>query len=143
MDDSSDSEEESSPPEAERPSRKRRRSAEDETSEIKTFNQSVNISGTAEEVESISSESGKSGRSSSEEDEEESPSAKFRRGKKLVQNSVLVLFNFFTGEEISSEFEIDSNDSVDSVEQPGSEDDDREWNMMGAALEREFLGSND
>lgn len=48
-----------------------------------------------------------------------------------------------SGEEISSEFELDSNDSVDSVEQPGDEDDDGEWNMMGAALEREFLGFDD
>ena len=122
---SSESDDGTVPPEAERTARKRKRGVveeEDESKKIKT----VDISGMNDEAESVSSESGKSGRSSSGEDEEESPSTKFRRG-----------------EEISSEFELDSNDSVDSVEQPGDEDDDGEWNMMGAALEREFLGFDD
>lgn len=54
-----------------------------------------------------------------------------------------LIFFILVGEEISSEFELDSNDSVESVEQPGEEEDDGEWNMMGAALEREFLGMNE
>lgn len=47
------------------------------------------------------------------------------------------------GEKISSEFELDSNDSVDSVDKPEDEGEDGDWNMMGAALEREFLGFED
>lgn len=50
---------------------------------------------------------------------------------------------FIPGEKISSEFELDSNDSVDSVGEQGEEDDDGEWNMRGAALERDFLGMDD
>ncbi|XP_017463675.1 PREDICTED: RNA polymerase II subunit A C-terminal domain phosphatase isoform X1 [Rhagoletis zephyria] len=59
------------------------------------------------------------------DDDDESPSAKFRRGEKLP-----------------SDLEMGS-DSDDGS--PGNEDsgDDGEWNMMGAALEREFLGLDD
>lgn len=57
---------------------------------------------------------------SSEEADDDSPSAKFRRGGDLP-----------------SDLDLGSNSG-------GSEDekceDDGEWNMMGAALEREFLG---
>lgn len=52
------------------------------------------------------------------------PSTKFRRGEALP-----------------SDLDLGENESADS---PGSEDppdeiDDGDWNMMGAALEREFL----
>ncbi|CRL03381.1 CLUMA_CG016389, isoform A [Clunio marinus] len=128
---SDDDEKGESPPEAERVARKRRSSPDENEEEVKKFRPTIDLSGKGDESSESGSEreSGGSGRSSSKEDdddEEESPSAKFRRG-----------------EEISSEFELDSNDSVESVEQPGDEEDDGEWNMMGAALEREFLGYED
>ncbi|KAL7735450.1 hypothetical protein ACLKA6_019561 [Drosophila palustris] len=60
-----------------------------------------------------------------EEDDDEMPSAKFRRG-----------------EELPSDLEMgsDSNSENNNQEDDG---DDGEWNMMGAALEREFLGLED
>lgn len=57
-----------------------------------------------------------------EEDDDEMPSTKFRRGEALP-----------------SDLDISSGDSAGSVE-PIDEVDDGDWNMMGAALEREFLG---
>lgn len=60
-----------------------------------------------------------------------------------TQASPTEIFSFYLGEKISSEFELDSNDSVDSVGEQGEEDDDGEWNMRGAALERDFLGMDD
>lgn len=58
-----------------------------------------------------------------EEDDDEMPSAKFRRG-----------------EELPSDLEMGSDSNSENNNQ---EDDDGEWNMMGAALEREFLGLDD
>lgn len=55
--------------------------------------------------------------------EDDLPSRKFRRGGELY--------------ELDMERSPDDNDS-DSFEAP-DEEDDCEWNMMGAALEREFL----
>ena len=136
-DTTSESESDNVPPEAERPSRKRRRSGEKEPEKPPV---TVDISGNGEDENS--DQSGKSGKSS-DEDEEESPSAKFRRGKRDLKSAEIQLNFSISGEEISSEFEIDSNDSVDSVEEAGSGDDDGEWNMMGAALEREFLGMDE
>ncbi|RZC34003.1 RNA polymerase II subunit A C-terminal domain phosphatase [Asbolus verrucosus] len=59
-------------------------------------------------------------------EDDESPSIKFRRGE-LVDSEL--------------DLEQDSQESEGSVEAP-DEVDDGEWNMMGAALEREFLSNN-
>ncbi|XP_971974.2 RNA polymerase II subunit A C-terminal domain phosphatase [Tribolium castaneum] len=59
-------------------------------------------------------------------EDDETPSVKFRRGE-TVDSEV--------------DMEPDSQDSDGSVEAP-DEVDDGEWNMMGAALEREFLSNN-
>lgn len=57
------------------------------------------------------------------DEDDEMPSTKFRRG-----------------EELPSDLDIGSDcNSADSNE-PTDELDDGDWNMMGAALEREFLG---
>ncbi|SPP73739.1 blast:RNA polymerase II subunit A C-terminal domain phosphatase [Drosophila guanche] len=58
-----------------------------------------------------------------EEDDDEIPSAKFRRG-----------------EELPSDLEIGSDSNSENNQE---DEDDGEWNMMGAALEREFLGLED
>ncbi|XP_017061840.1 RNA polymerase II subunit A C-terminal domain phosphatase [Drosophila ficusphila] len=58
-----------------------------------------------------------------EDDDDEMPSAKFRRGEKLPSDL---------------EMGSDSNSEKDP-----EDEDDGEWNMMGAALEREFLGLED
>jgi RNA polymerase II subunit A-like phosphatase len=59
------------------------------------------------------------------DDEDEMPSTKFRRGEALPSDLEL------------------GDDSCGS-DDPPDEIDDGEWNMMGAALEREFLsGSSD
>ncbi|XP_033254090.1 RNA polymerase II subunit A C-terminal domain phosphatase-like [Drosophila miranda] len=58
-----------------------------------------------------------------EDDDDEIPSAKFRRG-----------------EELPSDFEIGSDSNSENNQE---DEDDGEWNMMGAALEREFLGLED
>ncbi|XP_053664624.1 RNA polymerase II subunit A C-terminal domain phosphatase [Anopheles marshallii] len=60
----------------------------------------------------------------SSDDEDESPSAKFRRGEDLPSDL-----------DMGSNSE-GSNEPIDDV-------DDGDWNMMGAALEREFLGLDD
>jgi RNA polymerase II subunit A-like phosphatase len=52
------------------------------------------------------------------------PSTKFRRGEAL-----------------QSDLEFEEDDSCGSDEPP-DEIDDGDWNMMGAALEREFLSGN-
>ncbi|KAH8371535.1 hypothetical protein KR093_007910 [Drosophila rubida] len=59
-----------------------------------------------------------------EEDDDEMPSAKFRRG-----------------EELPSDLEMGSDSNSENNQD--DEGDDGEWNMMGAALEREFLGLED
>ncbi|XP_017147522.1 RNA polymerase II subunit A C-terminal domain phosphatase [Drosophila miranda] len=58
-----------------------------------------------------------------EDDDDEIPSAKFRRG-----------------EELPSDLEIGSDSNSENNQE---DEDDGEWNMMGAALEREFLGLED
>ncbi|KAH8402123.1 hypothetical protein KR009_009977 [Drosophila setifemur] len=58
-----------------------------------------------------------------EDDDDEMPSAKFRRG-----------------EELPSDLELGSDSNSENNQ---DEEDDGEWNMMGAALEREFLGLED
>ncbi|XP_017866445.1 PREDICTED: RNA polymerase II subunit A C-terminal domain phosphatase [Drosophila arizonae] len=59
-----------------------------------------------------------------EEDDDEVPSAKFRRG-----------------EELPSDLEMGSDSNSENNQE--DDGDDGEWNMMGAALEREFLGLED
>ncbi|XP_073845794.1 RNA polymerase II subunit A C-terminal domain phosphatase Fcp1 [Musca autumnalis] len=62
-----------------------------------------------------------------DEEEEEMPSEKFRRGGDLP-----------------SDLDIGNSDSNDgSDDNNPDEEDDGDWNMMGAALEREFLGLED
>uniref|UniRef100_A0A1I8Q3D7 RNA polymerase II subunit A C-terminal domain phosphatase n=1 Tax=Stomoxys calcitrans TaxID=35570 RepID=A0A1I8Q3D7_STOCA len=61
-----------------------------------------------------------------DEEEEEMPSEKFRRGGDLPSDL---------------EMGSDSNDGSDGNNP--DEEDDGDWNMMGAALEREFLGLED
>ncbi|XP_030378182.1 RNA polymerase II subunit A C-terminal domain phosphatase [Scaptodrosophila lebanonensis] len=58
-----------------------------------------------------------------EEDDDDIPSAKFRRG-----------------EELPSDLEMGSDSNSENNPE---DEDDGEWNMMGAALEREFLGLED
>lgn len=60
--------------------------------------------------------------------EDESPSVKFRRGEDLDDDMI----------DMDPEETQDSEGSLD----PPDEVDDGEWNMMGAALEREFLANN-
>ncbi|XP_049963662.1 RNA polymerase II subunit A C-terminal domain phosphatase [Schistocerca serialis cubense] len=62
---------------------------------------------------------------------EDSPCAKFRRGEK-----------------VPSDLDVDSPEDEESASNDGSDEppdevDDGEWNMMGAALEREFLSGSD
>ncbi|KAH8254080.1 hypothetical protein KR032_008345 [Drosophila birchii] len=58
-----------------------------------------------------------------EDDDDEMPSAKFRRG-----------------EDVPSDLEFGSDSNSENNQE---DEDDGEWNMMGAALEREFLGLED
>lgn len=58
-----------------------------------------------------------------DDDEDEMPSARFRRGGDLP-----------------SDLDIGSDCGSVGSNEPIDEDDDGDWNMMGAALEREFLG---
>lgn len=78
-----------------------------------------------------------------EEDDDEMPSAKFRRGKPIKNTCKLFTLIYYTspaGEELPSDLEMGSDsNSGDNQE----DEDDGEWNMMGAALEREFLGLED
>uniref|UniRef100_A0A182T9D6 RNA polymerase II subunit A C-terminal domain phosphatase n=1 Tax=Anopheles maculatus TaxID=74869 RepID=A0A182T9D6_9DIPT len=60
----------------------------------------------------------------SSDDEDESPSAKFRRGGDLPSD-------------------LDMGSNSEGSEEPIDDVDDGDWNMMGAALEREFLGLDD
>ncbi|KAK4885584.1 hypothetical protein RN001_001855 [Aquatica leii] len=58
------------------------------------------------------------------ESDDEFPSTKFRRG-----------------EELGSDLDIGQESNSDGSAEPPDEIDDGEWNMMGAALEREFLSN--
>ncbi|XP_063238173.1 RNA polymerase II subunit A C-terminal domain phosphatase isoform X2 [Bacillus rossius redtenbacheri] len=62
----------------------------------------------------------------SDDEEEESPSAKFRRGEALP-----------------SDLDLGTEENSEGSEGPLDSGDDGEWNMMGAALEREFLSGSD
>ncbi|KAJ8960152.1 hypothetical protein NQ318_003872 [Aromia moschata] len=63
--------------------------------------------------------------------EDESPSVKFRRGESV--DDVL---------DIDRDSDRDDAQDSDGSVDPPDEVDDGEWNMMGAALEREFLSNN-
>lgn len=83
-------------------------------------------------------ENSRVGQSSSSEDD--SPSAKFRRGKEVRFHRPVRFTNplsFSSGGDLPSDLDLGSN-SADGSEEDKCEDG--EWNMMGAALEREFLG---
>lgn len=56
---------------------------------------------------------------------DEFPSTKFRRGQQL-----------------ESDLDFGQNSNSEGSDEPQDEVDDGEWNMMGAALEREFLSNN-
>lgn len=58
-------------------------------------------------------------------EDEEQPSVKFRRGEQLASDLDI-------GQDSNSDGSVEAPDEVD----------DGEWNMMGAALEREFLSNN-
>ena len=60
-----------------------------------------------------------------DDEDDEMPGTKFRRGEALP-----------------SDIEFGDDDSCGS-DDPPDEIDDGEWNMMGAALEREFLSGSD
>uniref|UniRef100_A0A182JTN3 RNA polymerase II subunit A C-terminal domain phosphatase n=1 Tax=Anopheles christyi TaxID=43041 RepID=A0A182JTN3_9DIPT len=60
----------------------------------------------------------------SSDDEDQSPSAKFRRGENLPSD-------------------LDMGSNSEGSQEPIDDVDDGDWNMMGAALEREFLGLDD
>lgn len=77
-----------------------------------------------------------------EDDDDEMPSAKFRRGityNRLGRPLINPLF-LSAGEDVPSDFEIGSDSNSENNQE---DEDDGEWNMMGAALEREFLGLED
>lgn len=60
-----------------------------------------------------------------ESSNDEFPSTKFRRG-----------------EQLGSDLDIGQDSNSEGSVEPPDEVDDGEWNMMGAALEREFLSNN-
>lgn len=84
----------------------------------KVFKNEMNRAPECEEKESSS----QSNSSNNSESEDESPVEKFRRGCDLP-----------------SDLDMGSN-SENSSDPNDNEGDDGDWNMMGAALEREFLG---
>lgn len=101
--------------------RKRKRAEEDEEIQRKIFHKEVIKAPECEKGNS--SQSGSSNNNSeSDDDDDESPVDKFRRG-----------------DDLPSDLDIGSNNG-DSSDQNDDEGDDGDWNMMGAALEREFLG---
>lgn len=87
--------------------------------------------------------------STTEDDDDETPSAKFRRGRNssycyseiLYDGHEINLLLSSLGENLPSDLELGSNS--EGSEDPIDEEDDGDWNMMGAALEREFLGLED
>lgn len=113
-------------------SKRKRRASEDLDSELpkKKYNLLDDNAGSSTSnieanADSSSSSSGSSNSSKDDEDEE-SPADKFRRG-----------------EDLPSDLDLGSNDgSADSAgsNENNDDEDDGDWNMMGAALEREFLG---
>ncbi|XP_064542540.1 RNA polymerase II subunit A C-terminal domain phosphatase [Drosophila montana] len=78
---------------------------------------------TVAEFDKSSNEGDENDEEKEDEDDDEIPSAKFRRG-----------------EELPSDLEMGSDSNSENNQE---DEDDGEWNMMGAALEREFLGLED
>lgn len=98
--------------------RKRKREEEDGERQRKVFQKNEN---TVLECNIGSANNSQSNSSKNSDSEDESPVDKFRRGCDLP-----------------SDLDMGSdNNSSDNDEEEG---DDGDWNMMGAALEREFLG---
>lgn len=48
---------------------------------------------------------------------------------------------FKRGERVDNDLDLDESQESDGSVEPPDEVDDGEWNMMGAALEREFLSN--
>ena len=126
LDDESDSSEEES-----------KRKKEEITKEVDIANNSSSSSSSSSE-DSLTGEFPKGYKRKREEEkylaeeynsteDDESPSIKFRRGESI--------------EDVLDMDQEDTQDSEGSLEPP-DEVDDGEWNMMGAALEREFLSNN-
>lgn len=68
-------------------------------------------------------------------------SEEVNQAKTIANKSILIYYTSPAGEELPSDLEMGSDsNSGDNQEDDG---DDGEWNMMGAALEREFLGLED
>lgn len=98
--------------------RKRKREEEDGERQRKVFQKGER---TAPDCSVESANNSQSNSSKNSDSEDESPVDKFRRGCDLP-----------------SDLDMGSdNNSSDNDEEEG---DDGDWNMMGAALEREFLG---
>lgn len=89
------------------------------TSQLEKRDDNSNRSG------SSSSRSSNSRSSSDDDDEKGTVAEKFRRG-----------------EDLPSDLDLGSHDSGDTEgsNNDNDDEDDGDWNMMGAALEREFLG---
>lgn len=98
--------------------RKRKRDEENEECHRKFFN-------ATDKVETDSSDDCDSRTSNEDSDKDESPVEKFRRGEGLP-----------------SDLDLGSNENSNASSSDNSQDDG-DWNMMGAALEREFLGLED
>lgn len=79
----------------------------------------INLSGLVNEENLESS-------NSSRDQDDEMPSEKFRRG-----------------EDLPSDLDMENDSSSNGSNEPSNDIDDGDWNMMGAALEREFLGLDD
>lgn len=118
-----------SPPMAKNLRRKRKREAEEEVNinfftrpEADTIDMKLTgqQDGTTDQTTTDNGEGDESGSGSSSDD---MPSTKFRKGGDLP-----------------SDLDMGTEDESQGSEPPLDEDDDGDWNMMGAALEREFLG---
>ncbi|XP_055379570.1 RNA polymerase II subunit A C-terminal domain phosphatase [Condylostylus longicornis] len=94
--------------------RKRKREADNEIRQNEFFNRSDKQEFSINEENMNSS------------DDDEDPVTKFRRG-----------------EDVTEDLDLGSDSNSEGSEQQVDEEDDGEWNMMGAALEREFLGLED
>lgn len=113
-----------SPPINKNLKRKRKREKEEEVN-LNFFTRPDEETHAKEILGAITNENSQSqtDKNNSSSSDDEIPSAKFRRGGDLPSD-------------------LDMGSDQDSVgsDPPIDEDDDGDWNMMGAALEREFLG---
>ncbi|KAI9582783.1 RNA polymerase II subunit A C-terminal domain phosphatase [Glossina fuscipes] len=110
--------------------RKRKREENEEERTRKFFTRSSDlVLGNAFENENEAEDENENKSSTDDnrdDEDDEMPSEKFRRG-----------------EDLPSDLEIGSDSNDNSDDNNPDEEDDGEWNMMGAALEREFLGLED